>query len=285
VVALHARLFDTSRLSVAVAGGAEVEEVLSALEDAFYVAPKKPPHPPPAAPPKVPAGPRLVVVDKPGRTIATIVMGAVGPAYGSTEVGATWLALDTLADSAFGRLTTQLRDQVGDVARLSSDCSWLGLAGEVSWEARAPTERVGPVLVEAERVLRQLAAEGPREDELADVKGRRRLAFASWFETTSVTSRELSLPLVHQKPDDTLAKFPDLFATLSASDVKAAVGRYFDPTRVHAVIVGDGTRLLPSLTALGWGPVELRTVDAAVVPPARAKPVGRPSPSTSEPTL
>src|SRR6185437_7592379 len=77
IVSLHARLFDTSRISVSVAGGAEVSDVLSALESAFDAAPRKPPHPTRLLAPPPPSGARLVVVDKPGAAIATVVMGAV----------------------------------------------------------------------------------------------------------------------------------------------------------------------------------------------------------------
>jgi predicted Zn-dependent peptidase len=284
IVALHARLFDPSRLLVTVAGGAEVEDVIAALDNAFEVggSPAKPGSTPKAAPakgaapgkpaagppalPQSPSGPRLVVVDKPGTTIATIAMGAVGPAYGSADVGAAWLALDLLADGSFGRLTTRLRDQLGDVPRVSSRYAWMRLGGLVAWQARAPTDRVGSVVLEADRTLRDLAAQGPGEDDLADVKGRRTFAYVTWFETTAGTAGELALSTLYQQPDDALVKFPDRFAAVSIGNAKAAAARYLDPDRVRTVIVGDWAKLGPSLATLGWGPVELRTADAAVAP-------------------
>jgi hypothetical protein len=48
--------------------------------------------------------------------------------------------------------------------------------------------------------------------------------------------------------------------------VKAAAAKYLDADRVRIVVVGDGAALKEPLAALGWGAVEQRGPDGAVVP-------------------
>jgi predicted Zn-dependent peptidase len=261
---LHARLFDASRLSVAVAGGADVEEVVAALEDALGSAPRRGGRAPTPATPRESKGPRLVVVDRPGVTVATIAMGALGPVIGSPDVGAAWLDLDLLADSAFGRITHRLRDKLPSPPYVSWACSWMRLAGEIGWQVRVPTDAVAPALVETEAVLRELAAKGPADDELADVRSRRTLAFASWFELAAGTAKELSLHTIYQLPEDALTRTPQRFASVGVAEAKAAAVRYFDADRVRTVIVGDYAKLAAPLTALGWGTIEVRDAEGAV---------------------
>ena len=271
VVALHARLFEASRLSITAAGGAEDSEILAALEEAFGAAPAhgSSGRGPTTAAPQPPAGPRLVVVDRPGTTIATIATSTQGPAFGSPGFEATSLALDALTDRGFGRITMRLRDQLGHVPGIMTTSSSMRVGGSCGWQMRAPTDRVAPALVEADRILRDFATRGPPDDELADVKARGVLAFTSWFETSGDTARAFSWPLLFQQQDDWIARRPARFAAVSMGDVRAAATRYFDADRMRTVIVGDWATLQTSLTALGWGPVELRTPEGVVVTPGR----------------
>jgi zinc protease len=271
VVSLHARLFDASRLSIVVAGGAEAKDVAAWLEDAFGAMPRRA-GPRPATPaPRPPSGPRLVVVDRPGAAVATIAMGVVGPADGAADLEAARLALDALTDRVFGRITTRLRGELGYVQSITTDVTpWLA-GGSMRWRMRARSDRVAPVLVEADRILRDFASTGAAADDLAGTKARRALAFASMFETSASTARELLRPQVYQEPDDTLAKLPGRIAAVSPEEVKAAAARWLDADQVRTVVVGDWAALQALLAALGWGPVELRTFEGEVVRPVQGK--------------
>lgn len=275
VRALHARLFDASRLSIVVAGPAEDTEIMAALEEAFSSLPAHPtagtPSLTPAAPP-LPAGPRLVVVDRPGAPIATIGMAAPGPTLGAPDFEPLMLALDVLADRQFGRITTRLRDQLQYVPWVATSGASLRTSGSFGWRMRAPMDRVAAAVLETDRIVRAFVASGPTEDELADVKARGVLALASWFETSADTARAFSWPLVYQQPDETIAGRPARFAAVSTSAVRAAVVRHLDAGRMCVVIVGDWATLQRPLSALGWGPVELRTLEGVVVPASPATP-------------
>jgi hypothetical protein len=44
---------------------------------------------------------------------------------------------------------------------------------------------------------------------------------------------------------------------MSAEDIRAAAAKYFDPTHMRAIVVGDAATLEHALKALGWGAIEV----------------------------
>lgn len=276
LVALQARLVDASRLAIVVAGGVGDAPVVAALEGAFGSVPRANSNGRPVMAPVMPlptpadAPPRLVVVDRPGETIATIFMAGLGPAFGTPDVEAATVALDAVASGALGRLTARLRDQLGYAPWVAPESALFRVGGLLGWRARPTTAHVAQTLTEADRILRAFAAAGPAEGELADVREHDGLAFSSWFETAVRTTLAFSWPLAYGEPDDTLAKRPQRYAALSAADVRTAAARYLDPDKMRIVVVGDWAKLQGQLTGLGWGPIELRDVHGAVVSPRRA---------------
>ncbi|MGD0526684.1 MAG: insulinase family protein [Polyangiaceae bacterium] len=259
IVALQAKAFDPSRLCIVVAGGVDESDVMTALDDAFGTAPASG-----AAgggvlrAPKPPSGARIVVVDKPGTAIAAIDQGFVGPAYGTPDVEPAVAAVSVLADSSFGRLTLRLRQERGDVPWVTPSTSEQRTSGALGWRTRAANDRVGSALAETDRIVRAFAAQGPTEEELVSVREREVFASTAWFQTAADTARAWSWVLFYGQPDDVLMKTPQRYGALTVDAVKAAAGRYLDADHMRTVIVGDWAKLREPLTALGWGPIEIR---------------------------
>ncbi len=137
LVALHPRVFDPARLSIVVAGSASQSEVVDALNDAF--GPQKPSSPahPLAIPPPAPAPAstaRVILVDRPGHSIASIAAGVLSPPSGAADDEAMQVAVSALADSSLGRMTKRLRDELGyassltplDVPHRTPQAAWPG---------------------------------------------------------------------------------------------------------------------------------------------------------------
>jgi TPR repeat protein/predicted Zn-dependent peptidase len=183
VVALHARVFDASRLSLVVAGDVAEEDAIAALEDAFgALAPSRAARARATAVSSPASAARLVVVDKPGTSIATVTAGFLAPAAGAPDADATLLAIDVLADSAFGRLTTRLRDELSYAPWVQYDASQLRAGGFVGWRTRVRGDRVAATLTEAYGVVRAFAAQGPSDEELGEVRDRHAFTFATSFQ-------------------------------------------------------------------------------------------------------
>jgi zinc protease len=266
VVALHERVFDRGRLSLVATGGADTKQVLEALDDAFSGPPGHstaragiaPPAPPPI-------GPRLVVVDVPGATIANIAMGVLAPPAGSSDAEAALVATQLLADSSMGRLPSRLRDELGIVPFVSVSAAEARAGGVLGWTTRAPTARVPAVLTETARILRELAATGPSEDELAWARDREVYSLASSFETSSSSAYQFAWALATGESAESVALRPAQYAAVTTASARAAAARYLDADKLRVVVVGDWAALREPLGALGWGAVELRAADGTVV--------------------
>jgi zinc protease len=271
ITALHARIFDPSRLSIVVSGAAHGQDAVDALDDAFGALRAKGPSRggiAPAAPP--PSGPRVVVVDVPGSAVADIAMGVLAPPAGASDSEAAMTALHVLADGSMGRLATRLRTELGVVPWVSVSAYQARAGGILGWNTRAPTEKVATVLAEAAAVVRGLATAGPADYELAWARDREVYSFAASFETAASTANVFASALATGQPAESVAQRPQRYAALTLDAVKNAAARYLDADKMRTVVVGDWSTLREPLTALGWGPVELRSPDGSLVRPEGA---------------
>jgi len=265
VVAIHARLFQASRLAFFVAGSVEPDDATKAL-DATFGDMKATGAAPPAAPtPRPPSGPRLLLVDKPGTSIAAIVGGFTGPAFAAPDVWAAIVATNVLADGVEGRLALRLREELGAVGWIGLERSQIRSGGWLAWETRASTDRVVQVLQESDRIIRALASKGPTDDELVAMRNRAAFSFAASFEAASDTARVFADGWGAGEPLERLAERPKRIAALSADDVRAAAARYLDADRMRVVVVGDASSLAQPLAELGWGPVDVRDLEGRPV--------------------
>jgi zinc protease len=201
----------------------------------------------------------------PGASIAHIAMGVLAPPAGSTDAEAALVATQTLADSSMGRLPSRLRDELGIVPFVSVSAAEARAGGVLGWTTRAPTARVPTVLTETARILRQLAATGPSEEELAWARDREVYSLASSFETSSSSAYQFAWALATGESAESVALRPAQYAAVTTASARAAAARYLDADKLRVVVVGDWAALREPLAALGWGAVELRAADGTVV--------------------
>jgi zinc protease len=107
------------------------------------------------------------------------------------------------------------------------------------------------------------------------VRDREVFASAASFQTAAETARGWSWALCYGQPDDVVLKLPQRYAALTADAVKGAAARYLDADKMRTVIVGDWKTLRGPLSALGWGPIELRNAAGVVVGTEGARPAAR----------
>jgi zinc protease len=266
VVALHARIFDPSRLSIVVTGGVDEPATLDALDEAFGGLRTAVPSRAgiaPAAP--QPSGTRLVVVDQPGSTIANVAMGVLAPPAAASDAEAAMIATQVLADGSMGRLATHLRDELGLVPGVSMSAYEARAGGILGWTSRAPTDRVARVLSETAGVMRALAGSGPSDDELAWARDREVYSLASSFETAGSAVNVFAWAIASGQTAESVAQRPQRYAAVTRDSARDAAARYLDADKLRAVIVGDWAALREPLLALGWGPIELRKADGTLV--------------------
>jgi zinc protease len=270
VLSLYGRVFSASRISIVLAGGVAAEDAVKALENGFgKLAPGGTPAPPIPALTNV-AGPPIVVVDKPGASVAFLAGGFPGPAGASDDALAARMATQIAMNGLLGR-GARLRDEVGLLITAEARAWAWRWGGELGWRAQTANEHVPAALTEVDRILKALATEGPTAEELAVIRGWSNTGLLLGFETpSSVADTYGDLVLLHL-PEASLASTSERIASVSAEDVRAAAAKYFDRTRMRVVVVGNLDALREPLTQLGWGPIEVRDAAGDIVPTKGAK--------------
>jgi predicted Zn-dependent peptidase len=138
--------------------------------------------------------------------------------------------------------------------------------GILGWNTRAATARVASVLAEVDREVRAFASQGPTEEQVAWARDREVLSFASSFETAASAAGVFAWASATSRSADDVGQTPSRFSAVTPDAVKSAAARYLDGDRVRTVVVGDWAALRASLTALGWGRIEVRDAGFRLVP-------------------
>ncbi len=261
VAALHKRVFTAPRITLVLSGSVSPEEGQAALDAAFGSWPSsgsRAPQSRPVVPPS--QGPRIAVVDAPGVEPA-VAVGFVGPSEADPDRDAAFAATELLADSALGRLTTRLRDERHDVTGIGTTYNALRQAGFVELQMRTTSERVAPVLTEVHDVLQSFAAAPAPDDDVAAWRDRHRFSIASAFVTAAGTSRSYLMDLLSGATPGSSGHSAEVVTGVSSAQVQRAASRWLEPSHMRVVVVGDLASLRERLTALGWGPVEVRDAD------------------------
>ncbi len=262
VVMLHTRVFDPKRLSIVVATDVPAKDVLAKLEEAFGWSKSVPASTArPAVTISNPEGPRIVVIDTPGTSLAFIRQGYATPATKEPDFQAALVAHGVLADARLGRLQHRLRDELGEVPWLTLDALVARRGGYLGWTTQVPAERAGQTLAEIERTTRAFAVEGPTADEVTTVLNRANSSVLADYETAPGSARAYATWLAAGLLPDEAARWTAGVGSLTLDQVKSAAARYLTTDRLRTVVVGDWKALRESLTALGWGPIEVRDVD------------------------
>jgi zinc protease len=84
------------------------------------------------------------------------------------------------------------------------------------------------------------------------------------FETSLSTVSSLGNIYLYDLGLDYYAKLPAEVSAVTPDDVLASAKRYLGPNDAIVVVVGDRAKIMPGLTALRLGAVELRKPDGSV---------------------
>ena len=246
-----------------VIGDTDLAELTPKLEKAFagWKAPSSPvPH---IALPAVarPTRPRVVLVDQPGASQATIVVGElVAP---STDPGA--IELETANGVLGGEFSSRLNMNLREAKHwaYASFSQVIGGVGPRPWIASAPVQI--DKTVEAIKELRREVAEyvtgkaPAKPEELAKIQSTNIRTLPGAYETGDAVLGTLSELALYGRPDD----YPQLRATKVSSltvDQLTKAATALSPTAMTWVIVGDLKKIEAPIRELGLG--DLKVVDA-----------------------
>jgi predicted Zn-dependent peptidase len=202
--------------------------------------------------PPIPAirpGP-LRLIDRPGSVQSNLRLGGPAPDRSCPDWPASALANVIIGGMFTSRLVENLRERHGYTYSPRSTISHGRAGSTTSIAAEVSTEATAAAIVETRYELGRAATGGVTDEE---VEAARRYTIGSFlFQTATqagLASLLAKLARVGLGPDY-LSTYPKLLARAKRADVTAAARRYFSPSSMVTVVVGDANAVVEPLSLL-----------------------------------
>jgi zinc protease len=253
VVAYHRAATDADRLSIAVAGDFEPKAMLAELEKDFGKLPSLAAAPLPKPPPvEKSTAPRIVLIDRPGSTQATVVIGALGVAVEHEDRA----AIEVLRARLGAQVKYNLREEHAFTYGASVAAGVFRRPGPVFVESAIDIEHTGEAIAEVLAEIESLRTKPLAGDALTEAIDGAILRVARHFDSTENVAARLAvlgglgLPAMFESDD------VKRLGAVTGADVSRIASTYFSADAVHIIVVGDKKALKAQLDALGDGKVE-----------------------------
>lgn len=198
---------------------------------------------------------RIALVDRPGATQATILVGQIGVPSGHADYGALQLMNQVLGGLFTSRVNLNLREDKGWTYGAFSSLPERRGAGPILVGAKVQADAAGAAVVEILREVEGMLIRPLAPRELALARDSLVRALPALFETSFETVRTMGELFLQERPDDHYVRLPEHLRALSCEEVHAATRRHLDPQRLRVVLVGDKQDILAQLRPLALGDV------------------------------
>jgi zinc protease len=241
-----------NRAILTVAGDVDVAHVRAAVEKAFGswargAAPARPGWTIPKADKT-----RVLLVDRPDLTQATIVVGHPGLRHADPRWYAATLVNYVLGGSDFSsRLMTEVRAKRGLTYGISSSFGASLYEGAFHVVASTKNESVWEALLATEDEIRRMKTDGPTAAELDKAKGYYAGSYPFNLQTAGGIAAALVSAQLHGLGDGYVRELPLRLAAVDAAAARAAARELLSPDTLLIVIVGKGDVIAPQLTKSG----------------------------------
>jgi zinc protease len=266
VRAFYERHYRPDEAVLVVIGDAPAAALAAKVERAFGAWRARGAGEPPLPAPARVRGRRLLLVDKPDATQTHIRVGNTAIA----RTDPAWVAAgvtSTILGGGFGsRLLEELR-----IKRSLTYGAWSFFAarrapGDFRVGTFTKVETTGEALGLTLDVLRQFAAEGPAEDELARSRSILTGQYPRQLETAGALAGRLAELEAYGLPRSDLETYPARVLAVTAEDVRAVAARFVPADDAAIVVVGPAAAIEPQLA--GFGPIDRTTPEACDAPGA-----------------
>jgi len=221
----HAKHYSSSNAIVSICGDVEADAAEGIAERLLAQLPAGESIEYPATDPPPPRGRHLVVVDKPNRTQAQMVIGTLGTHPKDDDHTALLVANTAFGGSFTARLVQEIRAKRGWSYGASSLLSTSLVRETFSmWTAPATRDAAACLALQLE-MLRAWVAEGIDQDELDFCKGYLRRSYAFEIDTAKKRLQQALERELFHLPDDFHERFVDHVDAVSLDDANAAIAR------------------------------------------------------------
>ena len=246
--AWHRERYAPQNAVLTIAGAISAADAESRVRDALSAWPKSSSSeqlpPMPASPPR-----RALVLDRAGSIQSSFMIGAAAVDRVHPDYLPLVVANRVLGGGPSGRLFVHLRERRGSTYGAFSALSahkhggdWRAY-GDVSAERNA--EAIDAFLLELQRI----ATEPIPASELDAAKRSIVASFAVTLEQLSQRAGYIASRRSFGLSSDYWDRYPERLMAVSAEDAQRAAAKYFDPSRLQIIAVGDASTLEPLLAA------------------------------------
>lgn len=257
----HGRRLAPTGATLYIVGDITPERARAMAEHAFegWHATGPAPAAAPPAEPRVPAAPRLILVDAPGAAQTSITVGAPIAPFDRDQSAVEALATATLADISSGRLNLNLRQDKG----------WsYGFGGGIDDSPAGPrlflasgsvqADRTGASIAELHRELNEIATTRPiTQGELDAHSDAMIRSTVQSFVRNDAFLGALTTAGSYGLPWDRAATTDRRLAAVTLPQVQAASRALFRPDGQTWIVIGDRKTIEPQVRALGIAQIEI----------------------------
>jgi zinc protease len=259
VVARHRTLLQPAASSLIIAGDLEGIDVAEEAQRAFGAWPAREEvvegSGASVANEPDPAGPRVVLVDRPGSAQSEIRVGHVGAARSTPDFHALSV-LNAILGGLFGsRLNRLLREARGYTYGVHSAFDLRLGPGPFAVRCAVQTEVTAPAITDIVAELRRIREDPPTQEELTTARDYLVGVFPLRFETAAQVAVAITGLRALGLPDDELDRYRPAIAAVTAEGAIAAAHEHIHPDRASIVVVGDAARVEAPLREAGLGEV------------------------------
>jgi zinc protease len=237
---------------LAVAGDVDAVRLRAQLEKAFHgwARSNPPARPGWTIPPAT--GTRILLVDRPDLTQATIVLGHAGIKHADPRWYAVSLMNYVLGGSDFSsRLMTEVRSKRGLTYGIGSSFGASLYEGAFRVSAATKSETVWDALLASVNEIRRMQSEGPTNGELDKAKGYYAGSYPFSLQAAAGIAGALVGAEEHGLGIGYVRDLPLRLAAVDEAQAKAAARDFLHPDQLLVVIVGNGDAIEPQLAKSG----------------------------------
>jgi zinc protease len=261
-----------NRAILAVAGDVDIARLRPLIERAFrgWARSDVAPRPTWTIPPL--GGTRILLVDRPDLTQATLLLGHAGLQHADPRWYAVTLMNYVLGGSDFSsRLMTEVRSKRGLTYGISSSFGASLYRGAFRVSAATKNETVWEALLATVNEIRQMKSGGPTLAELDKAKGYYAGSYPFSLQTAAGVAGALVAAELHSLGVAYVRELPLRLAAVDQAQAQAAARDYLSPDTLLVVIVGKGDVIEPQLAKTG---IQYERIDfkAPIGSSARSKP-------------
>jgi zinc protease len=232
---------------------AELEPMLDQVLAGWKAAPEVAAKAKPSAttPPGVPAGRRVVVVDRPDAPQSVLALVRGGVAASDPTAPALVRVNTALGGSFTSRLNQDLREEHGWSYGARSRFSFTKKPGLFSAVAAVHTEHTGDALKAMIADVEAIAREGLTDEEVEKTRLIARGELVDAFESVEAAARRLARNAGVGLDPDHEAKASAVLDRASKDELRALAANHVDPKNAIVVIVGPRAKIQPQLEKIG----------------------------------